>query len=342
MADAKTENRNADVCTSTRHDFQRAGRRSTRARPHQGAPPRARRCVHEGLRRARSHARLPARLVGRVLRRARPGSRSRTTTCTQASSSSDPSRRASTWGTTSTAARLHHWKRKPKSAGDHQPLPRGADGALHLGDQAPASAARLGKPREQDRAHARKERPRALPLAAERERLLAACRASAWRRLYLLVLMAITTGARRGELVALTWGDINLERRVAHVQDSKNGEPRVLPLTPAAVDELARFQLERAERARLPRKTSETASRAQFEYRPGSPRSREPRRSRSSASTICATRSPPTSPRRARASSRSPRPSATASSSMVKRYAHLTVESKAKLEQPRHGPNEIK
>jgi integrase len=57
--------------------------------------------------------------------------------------------------------------------------------------------------------------------------------------------MAITTGARRGELVALTWGDINLERRVALVQSSKNGEPRVLPLVPAAVDELARFQRDR-------------------------------------------------------------------------------------------------
>ena len=34
----------------------------------------------------------------------------------------------------------------------------------------------------------------------ERERLLEACRGSSWPRLYVLVLMAITTGARRGEL----------------------------------------------------------------------------------------------------------------------------------------------
>ena len=45
----------------------------------------------------------------------------------------------------------------------------------------------------------------------ERKRLFRACRASKWEMLYLLVLMAITTGARRGELLNLQWNDIDFE-----------------------------------------------------------------------------------------------------------------------------------
>lgn len=75
----------------------------------------------------------------------------------------------------------------------------------------------------------------------ERGRLLAACREAAWPRLYLLVLMAITTGARRGELLGLRWADIDRARAVAYVQTTKNNEPRVLPLVPAVLEEMARF-----------------------------------------------------------------------------------------------------
>jgi integrase len=78
----------------------------------------------------------------------------------------------------------------------------------------------------------------------ERKRLLEACRASAWPQLYLLVLMAITTGARRSELLGLTWRDVDLERAMAHVHTSKNGEARALPLLPAVLAELARFASE--------------------------------------------------------------------------------------------------
>jgi integrase len=79
-------------------------------------------------------------------------------------------------------------------------------------------------------------------LAAEEcDRLLEACRESSWPRLYLLVLMAITTGARRGELLGLTWSDIDIEGGVAHVRDSKNGHPRALPLVEGVKLELMRF-----------------------------------------------------------------------------------------------------
>jgi integrase len=75
----------------------------------------------------------------------------------------------------------------------------------------------------------------------ERERLLTACKASSWPRLYLLALMAITTGGRRSELLGLRWCDIDTERGEAILHDTKNGERRVLVLLFQVLDELAKF-----------------------------------------------------------------------------------------------------
>ena len=76
----------------------------------------------------------------------------------------------------------------------------------------------------------------------ERTRLFEACRASKWKKLYCLVLLAFVTGARRGELMTLRWRDIAPERGVAYLAHTKNEERRVLPLTPAAIAELERFR----------------------------------------------------------------------------------------------------
>ena len=75
----------------------------------------------------------------------------------------------------------------------------------------------------------------------ERKRLFRACRASKWKMLYLLVLMAITTGARRGELLSLRWTDIDFEKQAAYVNNTKNGEAKVLPLTIDVINELQLF-----------------------------------------------------------------------------------------------------
>jgi len=75
----------------------------------------------------------------------------------------------------------------------------------------------------------------------ERERLLVACRESSWPRLYVLVLMALTTGARRGELLALRWCDVDMERAEAILNDTKNGDRRVLILLPQVIEELTLF-----------------------------------------------------------------------------------------------------
>lgn len=75
----------------------------------------------------------------------------------------------------------------------------------------------------------------------ERERLLAACKASKWPRLYLLVLLALTTGARKGELLGLRWSDVDFDHATLHVGRSKNGDPKVLPVVPAALEQLRAF-----------------------------------------------------------------------------------------------------
>lgn len=76
----------------------------------------------------------------------------------------------------------------------------------------------------------------------ERVRLLSACRESAWPRLYALVLMAMTTGARRGELLALRWCDIDAERAEAVLHDTKNGDRRILVLLPQVIAELDLYE----------------------------------------------------------------------------------------------------
>jgi integrase len=77
---------------------------------------------------------------------------------------------------------------------------------------------------------------------SERERLLAACKRCRYDRMYLLVLMAITTGARRGELLGLRWCDIDFKKRIATLRTTKNGEKRILPLPTPTLRELLNYR----------------------------------------------------------------------------------------------------
>ena len=47
--------------------------------------------------------------------------------------------------------------------------------------------------------------------------------------------IAVETCMRRSELVALRWSDVDFTRRVACLADTKNGEPRTVPLSPTAM-----------------------------------------------------------------------------------------------------------
>ena len=80
-----------------------------------------------------------------------------------------------------------------------------------------------GKPRQ------RRLRP------GEEEALLAACAASSTRYLHSLVVMAIETGMRFGELVSITWDNVDLDARTIHLPDTKNGHPRTVPLSTQAL-----------------------------------------------------------------------------------------------------------
>ena len=77
----------------------------------------------------------------------------------------------------------------------------------------------------------------------DRTRLLEACAESLWPALHTLVLLAITTGARKGELIRLKWADVDLKTGRALVSETKNDEPRTLPLAGKALEALRTLKL---------------------------------------------------------------------------------------------------
>lgn len=50
-----------------------------------------------------------------------------------------------------------------------------------------------------------------------------------------LAKLALETAMRRSEMLELTWDRVDLERRVAYLEKTKNGKPRTVPLSSAAV-----------------------------------------------------------------------------------------------------------
>jgi integrase len=58
-----------------------------------------------------------------------------------------------------------------------------------------------------------------------------------------LALMALNTGARRGELFAITWADVDLEGRNLVLRNTKNGKTRRIPLNDAAYDYLEKHRV---------------------------------------------------------------------------------------------------
>ncbi|PCJ17856.1 MAG: integrase [Candidatus Cloacimonadota bacterium] len=62
----------------------------------------------------------------------------------------------------------------------------------------------------------------------ERERLLFECKKTDY--LYLLVILALTTGARKNEIMSLKWEQVIFRENIIVLEDTKNGERRSLPL----------------------------------------------------------------------------------------------------------------
>jgi integrase len=76
----------------------------------------------------------------------------------------------------------------------------------------------------------------------ERAQLLLTCHQSTWPKLYLLVITAIMTGARKGELKSLRWEQIDFENRRAELPRTKNDQPRTLSFPRAVIEEMMRFR----------------------------------------------------------------------------------------------------
>jgi integrase len=85
-----------------------------------------------------------------------------------------------------------------------------------------------------ERFHIPKRRLRILN-ADERERLLAACKASHSPNLYPVVFLALTTGGRYREILRLRWEDIDLDCGYVTFWVTKNGRVRSVPLTGQAI-----------------------------------------------------------------------------------------------------------
>lgn len=105
---------------------------------------------------------------------------------------------------------------------------------------------------------------RALSLA-EVENLLAHARTAPWEKLYLFVLMALTTGARRGELSQIRGRDLHLDgdephavvglrRREDERATTKNGAVKIMPLSTAVVAEIKRWGVPKADDLLFPSK----------------------------------------------------------------------------------------
>ena len=77
--------------------------------------------------------------------------------------------------------------------------------------------------------------------ADEQARLLAAAAPTGRRNpiLHPILIVALETGMRRGELLGMTWADVHLDRAVVRLPLTKNGASRWVPLSRRAVAALA-------------------------------------------------------------------------------------------------------
>ena len=85
----------------------------------------------------------------------------------------------------------------------------------------------------------------------EEQRLLDACDRGRTPLLKPLIIMAIETGMRRGELLDLRWEHVDLKLCVAHLPLTKNGDSRDVPLSRRAVETLQALRAVEAKRERV-------------------------------------------------------------------------------------------
>ena len=72
----------------------------------------------------------------------------------------------------------------------------------------------------------------------ELERLLVVCKESSNQHLYPIVRLALLTGMRHGEIVNLTWQNVDFDKKRIILHETKNGERRSVPLSDIAIEML--------------------------------------------------------------------------------------------------------
>jgi integrase len=90
-------------------------------------------------------------------------------------------------------------------------------------------------------------------------RLLKAAQESKSPYLYCIILIALTTGARQGEILSLEWKHIDFQNKIAYIKETKNGRPRSIPLCDSVITELQQLY-----QHRHPQKSLVFASRTAF------------------------------------------------------------------------------
>lgn len=80
----------------------------------------------------------------------------------------------------------------------------------------------------------------------EEQRLLEAADAGRNPFMRAMIILAVETAMRQGEILALTWDNVDLDRRVAHLPVTKNGDSRDIPLSQRATETLRSLASERS------------------------------------------------------------------------------------------------
>ena len=81
----------------------------------------------------------------------------------------------------------------------------------------------------------------------ERQALLNSCLRIDYE-LYLCVLIALTTGARKSQILNLTWKNTDLENKAIYFLNTKNGEDRTIPIPDILYKELKKFKNRRKDK----------------------------------------------------------------------------------------------
>lgn len=80
---------------------------------------------------------------------------------------------------------------------------------------------------------------------AERQALLKSCEESKNSNLYIIVILALSTGMRLGEILNLTWDRVDVQKGRIILEETKNGERRQVPLAGKALEIIKRHEIKR-------------------------------------------------------------------------------------------------